>query len=70
MNVLGLAESYSCRSVAIPFLSSNIFGFPMRLYAKIIYDAIEDFIKDKDDFFSKCEYLEKVNIVILNKTTY
>lgn len=68
-NVLSFAESHQCKSVAIPAISSGIFGFPKRLCAKIIYDTIEEFAAEHKDFFSKCEYLERVEITILDNET-
>jgi O-acetyl-ADP-ribose deacetylase (regulator of RNase III) len=43
LNVLEFGESYRCRSIAIPAISSGIFGFPKRLCAKIMFDTFESF---------------------------
>ena len=40
---LKFAERYACRSVAIPAISSGIFGFPKRLCAKTLFDAVEQY---------------------------
>jgi O-acetyl-ADP-ribose deacetylase len=43
LDTLRLAENYGCKSVALPALSSGIFGFPKRLCAKVMFDAVEKF---------------------------
>ena len=40
---LRFAERYGCKSVALPALSSGIFGFPKRLCAKVMFDAVEEY---------------------------
>ncbi|XP_078364642.1 protein mono-ADP-ribosyltransferase PARP14-like isoform X2 [Oculina patagonica] len=41
-----LEEAKSLRSIAIPAVSSGVFGFPRDLCAKVILDAVLDFCKD------------------------
>jgi hypothetical protein len=69
-NVLGFADNYGCNSVALPAISSGIFDFPKRLCAKEMFDAIEQFAEDRTDFSTKCDYLERVEIIIIDELTF
>ena len=46
-NVLKTTESYGCSSVAIPAISSGIFGFPKKLCAKVLFDTVESFASER-----------------------
>ena len=70
MSVLGFADNYACQSVALPAISSGIFDFPKRLCAKEIFDAIEKFAEDRADFSTKCDFLERVEIIIIDELTF
>ena len=70
MNVLGFADNYGCQSVALPAISSGIFDFPKRLCAKEMFDAIEKFAEDRADFSTKCDHLERVEIMIIDELTF
>jgi len=47
-NALKMADSLGCRSIAIPAISSGIFGFPVPLCAQVIFSAIHNFIMQSD----------------------
>ena len=42
---LRLADELKCSSIAMPAISTGIFGFPKDRAAKIIYSAIEDYFR-------------------------
>jgi putative ATPase len=46
-NTLKTAEKLKCTSIAIPAISSGIFGFPKPLCAKMFLTAIQDFSTTK-----------------------
>jgi len=60
LETLKFSERYGCRSVALPALSSGIFGFPKRLCAKVMFDAVEKYAElnynNKDH-----EYLNEIH---------
>ena len=47
INTLKTADKIKVKSVAIPAISSGIFGFPKPLCAKTFFEAIEDFMKQE-----------------------
>jgi O-acetyl-ADP-ribose deacetylase len=69
-NTLKTAENFGCRSVAIPAISSGIFGFPKRLCAKTLFDTVEKFAKDAKDKKEDREYLQAVRFTNFDKETY
>lgn len=44
MNALVMANKLKCKSIALPAISSGIFGFPLPRVAQVIFSAINDFI--------------------------
>lgn len=68
INTLRMANKLKCKSVAIPAISSGIFGFPKDLCAKIFFDAIEDFVKEIKKDGSKT-VLEEVRLTNFDEET-
>ena len=69
-NTLKTAENYGCHSVAIPAISSGIFGFPKRLCAKTLFDTVETFARDAKAKKIYIEYLQAVRFTNFDKETY
>jgi O-acetyl-ADP-ribose deacetylase (regulator of RNase III) len=42
-----------CKSVSIPAISSGIFGFPKPLCAKVLFDTVEDFVRENHEGVDK-----------------
>lgn len=49
LNTLKHANKIKCRSVAIPAISSGIFGFPKPLCAETFFEAIEEYVTGVSD---------------------
>uniref|UniRef100_A0A2K6UMW3 Poly [ADP-ribose] polymerase n=1 Tax=Saimiri boliviensis boliviensis TaxID=39432 RepID=A0A2K6UMW3_SAIBB len=59
---LGLAEKYKYQSIAIPAISSGVFGFPLKLCVETIVSAIKKkFLNKKDKCLLKEIYLVDVS---------
>jgi putative ATPase len=69
-NTFRNAENYGCRSVAIPAISSGIFGFPKRLCAKTLFDTVETFAREVKAKTEDREYLQVVRFTNFDKETY
>jgi putative ATPase len=61
-HALATADRYDCESVALPAISTGIFGFPKERGARIILDAIEKFIAG-DEIHSVVE----IQIVLIDQ---
>ena len=59
-NVLKTTEGYGAKSVAIPAISSGIFGFPKKLCAKVLFDTVETFAIERKADETQREYLKEV----------
>ena len=60
---LRLADELQCKSIALPAISTGIFGFPKERAAKIIFKTIEDY------FSSTTSELKIVKIVLFDQAT-
>ena len=69
-NTLKNAENFGCRSVAIPAISSGIFGFPKRLCAKTLFDTVETFAREAKANTVEREYLQAVRFTNFDRETF
>ena len=53
---LDKADELKCNSIALPAISSGIFGFPLRLCAKILIECGEEFARDGPKFVRRIAY--------------
>jgi O-acetyl-ADP-ribose deacetylase (regulator of RNase III) len=60
---LRLADKLKCSSIAMPAISTGIFGFPKERAAKIIFSAIEDYFADSTS------NLEVIKITLFDQPT-
>jgi len=63
-------ENFGCKSVAIPAISSGIFGFPKKLCAKVLFDTVEEQARILKDIPDKREYLSEIRFTNFDKETY
>ncbi|RNA32035.1 Appr-1-p processing [Brachionus plicatilis] len=63
-NILMYAENKlpSANSIAIPLISSGIFGVPRSLCCKALFFGLEEYLTDSDDSRRKLEIVRLVNI--------
>ncbi|TNV80729.1 hypothetical protein FGO68_gene16797 [Halteria grandinella] len=64
------ANQYYCQSVALPALSSGIFGYPKDLCAQALFKAIDKYAEDSHSDSSKKDSLQEIRIVIYDDETY
>jgi putative ATPase len=48
-SALALADEHDLSSLSLPAISSGIFGFPKPLAARVIWDAVADYVADHPD---------------------
>jgi len=60
---LRLADELKCRTIALPAISTGIYGFPRERAAKIIISAIEKY------FVTNSSAIEQVRIVLFDQAT-
>ncbi len=48
-SALGMADAHAIKSLALPAISTGIFGFPKQLGAQVILDALEDYAEQHPD---------------------
>ncbi|KAG9329909.1 hypothetical protein JZ751_028613 [Albula glossodonta] len=58
---LALAERHRCTSIALPAISSGIFGFPLELCAKTIAKAVRDHCEDSRSYRSSLNKIHLIN---------
>ena len=61
---LRLADELKCSSIALPAISTGIFGFPKERAAKIIFSAIENFLVDNSS-----SGLKIIKLVLFDQST-
>lgn len=68
---LNLAESneFMVESIAIPPISTGLFGYPIKDCAKVFYNCLTEFIKDKSTNASKV-CLKDIRMCIIDSKTY
>ena len=66
LNTLIMANKLKCKSIAIPAISSGIYGFPKPLCAKTFFEAIEDFVKK---FESETLDLQQIRLTNFDEET-
>ncbi|TNV81006.1 hypothetical protein FGO68_gene6483 [Halteria grandinella] len=64
------ANQHYCKSVALPALSSGIFGYPKDLCAQVLFKAIDKYAEDAHYDQSKKDSLNEIRIVIYDDETY
>jgi O-acetyl-ADP-ribose deacetylase (regulator of RNase III) len=60
---LHVADELHCSSIAMPAISTGIFGFPKERAARVIFSAIEEY------FESNSSSLKVVKIVLFDQST-
>jgi O-acetyl-ADP-ribose deacetylase len=66
---LDIADKKKLKTVALPAISSGIYGYPIGESSKIIVDAVVDFLKEKEN--EKAETtLEKVVLCLFDDASY
>jgi O-acetyl-ADP-ribose deacetylase (regulator of RNase III) len=69
-NSFKAADSLTCKSIAIPAISSGIYAFPVSLCAQIIFSAIHNFIKEQQNRTdSHAVFLKHFRVVNFDKPT-
>ncbi|MFH7860728.1 MAG: macro domain-containing protein [Candidatus Aenigmatarchaeota archaeon] len=63
LNSLKLAEKYNLRSIAFPAISTGAFGFPKERCARIMLEAIINYLKEKTN-------IERVVFFLYDSETY
>jgi O-acetyl-ADP-ribose deacetylase len=64
INSLALADKHQGTSIAFPFISSGIYGFPKERAAKIAVESIREYIQNHET----TTHLKKVYIVLSSKS--
>jgi O-acetyl-ADP-ribose deacetylase (regulator of RNase III) len=61
---LEVAESLDLKSIALPAISTGIYGFPKERAARIIIQAVRDYVKENDQ-----TSLEKIRLTLFDQPT-
>ena len=62
---LALADEFSLRSLALPAISTGIYGFPKNRAARVLFEALADYFASHPD-----SGLETVEIVLYDQPTW
>jgi hypothetical protein len=57
-NALNIANNNNLKSISIPAISTGIFGFPIEILTKVMFEAILQYIDD-----TKNMHLEEIHII-------
>jgi len=49
INALKIAVELGCKDIAFPAISTGIYGYPKEKAARIAYEAVKDFLEERDD---------------------
>ena len=66
-----MANKLGCKSIAVPAISSGIFGFPKMICAQIFFCAIKDFVVSRqENEINKTIFLQKIRLTNFDEETY
>jgi len=69
LSCLTLADEKNLKSIAFPAISTGVYKFPKDRCAKIMFDAIVEYIKNKKDN-NKNKNLKEIYIVLYDENTF
>lgn len=68
-NSLKMAVDYNIKTIAFPFISAGVYGYPKHDAAKVAVDAVVNFIKKNDTIeeITFCSFSEKDYLIFLDQ---